>query len=494
MTTRPIPRHHSDSKELSERKSFLRPLKYAFPPFVAILFLNVTSINQNVPVQVILAFCMLCVPWFGYLNWQQNRSHRIPIFAIVTAIYILYFALPLFWGSRTIPVYYAVELTASEDQITASLMLVLVGLLAIWAGLRIPLQSLKTRIIVNPNVPDKNGVISWNYVRLVLIVGIAISTNEAAPYWFGEAGRQIMLGLLNTFPLVAALLLFNRILEGEADKIDTVLVFAFLLSKGVLNLALGWVGPLVSLGIGFGLLYVAKKRSFPWLLLLAAIFYVLFFQSSKSGFRTAFWNADEISSPLSRVGFWIENSVQMWTEVSADSTGQLFNENLVGAADRLSLLTQTAYVLEQTPALVPFQNGSLYVNILTAPIPRFLWLDKPSTSDPNRFYQVAYRLTPPDRLNTVSISIGYLVEGYINFGWAGVAGVGFLIGLLLRVLQSHFLNSESHVFRFISGVMLLLTIINVEAQLGLLLPSLLVQSWLLVMFFLPLKLFTQVHE
>src|SRR5206468_8806776 len=96
-----------------------------------------------------------------------------------------------------------------------------------------------------------------------------------------------------------------------------------------------------------------------------------------------------------------------------------------------------------TPQMVPFQHGQTYSYMAVTFIPRFLWPDKPSVSEANRFYQVAYGLTREDELNKVSIAVGFLTEGYINFGWGGVIVVTYCVGLALGIFQRTFLAADS---------------------------------------------------
>jgi hypothetical protein len=88
--------------------------------------------------------------------------------------------------------------------------------------------------------------------------------------------------------------------------------------------------------------------------------------------------------------------------------------------ERMYLLSQVAHVLDVTPADVPFQGGQTYAFVAVTLVPRFLWPDKPSVNDANRFYQRAYGLTAERQLAGVSIAVGVLGEAFINFGWPGV--------------------------------------------------------------------------
>ena len=110
---------------------------------------------------------------------------------------------------------------------------------------------------------------------------------------------------------------------------------------------------------------------------------------------------------------------------------------------RLSLLQQTANLMEFKPGRVPYQHGRLYSYIGITLIPRFLWPDKPSVNDANHWYQVSYRLTSPRELSSVSIDVGTLAESYINFGWLGPLLIMFPSGIFLGSLQRILSHADS---------------------------------------------------
>ena len=92
--------------------------------------------------------------------------------------------------------------------------------------------------------------------------------------------------------------------------------------------------------------------------------------------------------------FWTETSLSRWKEAASDSTGRGLADSVTATFSRISLLTQTANVVELTPSTVPYQGGHLYSYLLVTWIPRVIWPDKPSMSEANRFYQVACRMAP----------------------------------------------------------------------------------------------------
>src|SRR5258708_5377507 len=129
-------------------------------------------------------------------------------------------------------------------------------------------------------------------------------------------------------------------------------------------------------------------------------------------------------------------------------------------------MTQTGNVLEFTPDLVAYQGAHMYSYMLITWIPRAFWPAKPTANESNQFYQVAYGLTAPENLGSVSIAVGSLTEGYIAFGWPGVIGVMFLLGILLGAVQRGLLGPRSSPLLAAFGVVLILQLVVIEGQIA----------------------------
>ena len=123
-------------------------------------------------------------------------------------------------------------------------------------------------------------------------------------------------------------------------------------------------------------------------------------------------------------------------------------------------------MMEFTPSRVPYQYGRLYSYIGVTFIPRFLWPDKPSVNDANRWYQVSYGLTLPRGLSNVSIAVGTLAESYINFGWLGPVLIMFPLGIFLGSVQRIFLHADSGLLFTSVGAVLVPQLLTVEAQMA----------------------------
>ena len=150
---------------------------------------------------------------------------------------------------------------------------------------------------------------------------------------------------------------------------------------------------------------------------------------------------------------------------------------------RMSLLQQTAHVLDMTPEVVPFQHGRLYSYMLVTLIPRAIWPDKPSVNEANQFYQVAYGLTDADRLESVSIAVGTVAESFINFGWWGPFLIMIPLGIFFDYFQHTFLERDSGAVLNAIGIALLPTFLTVESQLAQYVAGI-VQSIVVVLFVL----------
>jgi len=120
-------------------------------------------------------------------------------------------------------------------------------------------------------------------------------------------------------------------------------------------------------------------------------------------------------------------------------------------------------------------------------IPRFLWPDKPTMSEANRFYQLAYGLNDQRTLQSVSISVGCLAEAFINFGWFGVIGIMFLIGALLGMFERTFFAEGSNGYFLAMGLALVPVFLSVESQFAQYFSSVVQQFFLMLLAFLPIS-------
>jgi hypothetical protein len=458
------------------------PATLAVPPIAATAFLWLTS-EQPVQTQAAVnSFLLLLMAWGSYVHWQRGAKDRLPMFAMVAAAYWLAFGVPLFWGGRTIFLYGYKGTSVSEESVNTAVWMALVGVVALWVGLRLAVSAWRPSLL--PDIVERPE--SWTYVRSVALLGVVLGAFPSARFWLGADARQVMAILIVAVPNVAFVLLLNRYLSHQATASDIVVLLVSGGSQIVSGLASGWLGPLAALTVMSSALIVLKFGRIPWKLIVIASVSLLLLQAAKDEFRRLYWGGQNESSPVTRAQFWLERAMFTWRGSVGSGNSDQASALAAQSIGRVYLLSQVAHVLDLTPGDVPFQGGQTYAFVAVALVPRFLWPDKPSVNDANRFYQTAYGLTAERQLDGVSIAVGVLGEAFINFGWPGVVGMMTAIGLLLGVFERTFGSSRSSVLFLAIGLALLQGLVAVESQLSQYLGGLVQQACLSFMVFLPI--------
>lgn len=442
------------------RVSAPNPLAYILPPVCVTALLWGTRINPVSETTVAYSFLLFLLPWSSFLRWRHEKRGGLPVFAMVGLMYWLYFAVAAFWADRTDTVGRMRLIT--EESVTAALWLAVVGVICLWAGMRVRLP------VPGPSrqadLVDRPG--NWVYIRAVLVLGTLASVASGVTDLLGAGGRQIIQILVLVVPTVALLLLLRRYLDGKASTVDRVLLAVYFPARVLAGLSSGWLGSVVGLGLVCAAMYIFVRKKIPWSVCTVSVLAVLFLQVGKSSFRDRYWAGRKNGSVIEKATFWISQSEEKWSEAlsgrSQETPMSLASESL----QRTSLLSQVVNVLEVTPKRVPFQEGATYSYMAVTFIPRFIWPDKPSVNDANRYYQVAFGITDARNLDSVSISVGCLAEAYINFGWFGVVGVMFVIGMVLGVYERSFVAQGSSGLYLACGLALLPGFLSVEAQMA----------------------------
>ena len=467
----------------SQNRGLIRGASYLLPPIViSILFYYLTKHDVSI-LQFVLSVVLLIVPWSYYLKWKQQREPGLPIFAIISFMYWIYYALSLFWGARTVSGDDNLgEMNVPNEMITAALELAVLGVVAMWLGMRVRLS----RRLIPRRVPLlRTDRAHMRYVRGVLVITGLLGLSEQFAFIAGEGARQMLSIVVTLLPIVAFCILFRGYLRGESSLVDKLLIAGFLMIRFIIGIASGWLGSFASIVVICGAVYLLEKRKVPRVAVLLVVIFTLFFQVGKKEFRNTYWQGQTQATKIERVKFWAEISLNKWGDAFTDPTGLELNDALNASLSRMSLLTQTANVIDKTPTVVPYQYGHLYSYMLYTWVPRFLWPNKPSVSEANRFYQVAYGLSDEDALEGVAIGVGTMTEAYISFGWLGVMGVMFLLGIFYDVYQRTFFGKYSGGLMFCIGIAMIPQMIGIEAQMATYLGGILQQVLLTLIVFLP---------
>lgn len=469
---------------LSGKISLYRAASFLFPPIAVTVILYLLTPNGVTTVQATLAFTLLQYSWFGYLRWKRQPEVKLPILVVISLMYWIYYSLALFLGARTVSgVDTAHERLVSEDSITWSLALANVGVAAMAIGMALG----HSRSVPKLSLPQlKDGPGSILYIRLWVVLGVVLAVPENLPYAFGEGSRQLMTIIISLVPVLAFALLFRRVVRREGTPLDLVLVLGFLCFRFIFGLSSGWLGAFASLILVCAAVYVSEKRKVPRLAFVLVILFTLFFQVGKQEFRKVYWRDGRQTTKIDRVAFWTETSFKKWEEAWSDQSGESLTYALNSSLSRVSLLTQTANVIELTPSAIPYQGMRLYSYLALTWIPRAIWPDKPSINEANQFYQIAYGLSTEEGAENVSIGVGVMTESYISFGWGGAVVIMSLMGLFYSVYQRVFFETRSGVLMTALGIALLPQMISIESQMAAYLGGIVQQVGFTVVVFAPI--------
>lgn len=447
--------------------------------------------SGTVPVsstQATLGLILTYIPWLSYWQWERSTPGRFPLFTAVSFVYWLYYAVPLFWGDRFAPIIGHVAFV-SDTSATGAMVMAVAGVSAMWAGYSLGFgrrQRVPSFVDLDP------GKRSRVYVRAVMMVTtllvLAIESGQQAP----SGVRQIILTVQVSIPLFAYVILLRDILRGRGGRIDYLLVALYLCVSLGVGLVQGQLGPSLTPALAYVAVYFWERRRLPLQIMVVGFLLVLFLQPTKNIIRRQFaidgyagTAASQSGSPLDRATSWVQTSSSAWMSAIEDPASGQALQLAQATVLRTSLLTQTAHVLDWTPSIVPYQNGSTYTYLVASLIPRFVWPDKPSFNDANQWYQIAYDLTSPDQLSTVSISAGSMTEGYINFGWIGVIAVMILLGVLFDFVSASFLSTSSGQFLSALGILMVLQFVVIESQLAVYLSGIVQTAALATLIFFP---------
>jgi hypothetical protein len=436
-------------------------LLYAGVPLIITAVLWATSLYEVSLSQVIAAFFLCWIPWAAYREWVRGTREGIPLFALIGLAYWMAYAVPLFWLKHGISLVTGKH-QLSEDAITQSLYLVVFGVGALKIGM---VAAGRLRLVKSYVLDIHSNPGRWHYLRFVLLAAALLKI--AVPFGtLGGGGRQFLAIVETIVPSVAFVILLRYYLRGKAIPVDKVLLAGYAGIALVAGISSGWLGSFVGVAIMATAVYVYERRKLPLVAIMIGIPIVLFLQPGKEKFRQQYWRAGASESYVERFNYWMGSSWSAWGKPLLNGDEEQARNLASETLGRLSLLQQTANVMESTPDRVPYQNGRLYSYVLVTFVPRLFWPDKPSINDSNRWYQVAYRLTTRQDLNGVSIAVGYLPESYINFGWVGPPAVMLFLGILLGLFDRIFLRPSSGLLLNSLGVSLLPGLLTVDSQLA----------------------------
>ena len=456
----PVGRPQGDSRTYDDAAKLLH--YFTFPVLVTAL-VSLTGTGTATLSQTVFSFMLLQIAWASWVSWKAKpRAEKdFPLFAIIAAMFWMAYGLPLFWY-REESWRFGGSFASSEGIIRAQ-VLALLGIVSLYVGMHL---GVGRRLRTAPTLDLRDTSTSPKYVLAAMLFAVALRYFPTLSGMLGGSFRQVFAILRGTLPLVAYAILLRRSLLRWVPLYERALLVLFVFGTFLFGMATGWLGTGAAIIMVTGCVLLDTRFTIPKSAVLIVFAYILFLQPAKEQFRAAYWRTDTQSGDVSRASDWISMSREKWESVLADSDPEALRRQLYGSMSRFSLLQQTANVMDMTPSIVPYQGWNMYAYMAYTFIPRAIWKEKPTVNDANRFYQVTYGMTSERNLDSVSIAVGMLAEGYISFGWIGAIAVMVFVGMVLDCISALMLTRDAGALMKGVGMALLPGFVAMESQMA----------------------------
>jgi hypothetical protein len=449
-----------DEKRASKRDANVLPsvvAAMAVLPILAVLFRS----SDIPPFTRVLAtgLWILCLaPAFAYVSDESPTRRPIPFFPMISAVYGLYYILPIVVGAYNR--YMNAEADPAFDY-DLPVQLAFFGWVAM--GLGYFVLGLFTRKVIKPDRVNWSARLAAHWAFAFLYGGLAITALKA---WLGATiavgGVFQFLVSLQWFGVGLLTVLARRGQLSGVQKIAFVVGFA---GASVIALAGGSVAPLVMFFIvlGFALWIGRPAIGKRWVIVgIVAVLVAATFRGVAIDFRKTVWFGQEQFSTEQRFGLMIELVNKEIEDRGVTGTVLHGIEKTVQRSANMDLF---ADVVRRTPDRIPYWNGDTYSSLVGLAIPRFLWPDKP-VKELGQAFGHRYGFLHRSNLST-SINFPFLVEFYANFGPPGVVIGMFLVGLIYRCLDGFVNRPGQSTIRSLMGVVLLLPLFLIESDFSL---------------------------
>ena len=365
-----------------------------------------------------------------------------------------------------------------EYNIPLSLFYIVVGYLSVVAGFYFPFMDRFTRAI-GSKLPDWDWKPENIWLPGLALMAFGVGFNILG-FVQGVLGYQSIkeTGLLDglVFYLtvifnIGSLLLWLAIFTSKNRNATYYLVLAILCVSIPLKMALqGSRGSLLLSVLPIAMAYWYSGRRVKWQH--GAAFAGVLFLAISIGivYGTSFRN---IKGSEARVnaGDYIGQIAETIDYLGRTDPGKLFVESTETLFERIENLSSLAVVVSNYEALEVYEESyglkdNIYNDLVTAFIPRFVWPDKPSTSDPRRYSDLYFNYGE----NSFAITpFGDLLR---NFGFIGIPLGMLIVGIYLRLIYSTLIATDRPLLWKKAAYFPLLTVVSYEAFYATMFPSL----------------------
>ncbi|GMT41183.1 MAG: hypothetical protein IEMM0001_1918 [bacterium] len=401
--------------------------KFTFVWLLAGLFFAISSENTLL---TLAAFGL--VPLFFKLHWSPRQFP------------ILLFILGMQWLQVTMKIFHAnvmgepVENLFVSSSITQAIWYSMAGLLVLALGMRAGAGVRSHTVHTFNRMYEFSLRQLWFAYLVSMIAGVLLkATIFAIPQL-----TQILLPLLNIRWVFFLLLLISVLLKRKGYQMVFIAV-AFEVIIGFTGYFSQFKTVFYYLLVGYFAIRpkIGKREIILGSLMLSLVLLLsLFWTSVKVEYRV-FLNQGTGQQTVDRtVGerfSWLGNAI-------VDDSQSSIGDSAENLASRVAYTDFFGYTIMWVPSRVDYQYGAVWGAAIRHILqPRLLFPDKPSLpSDSEQTMQYTGQFLASGEQGT-SISIGYMGESYIDFGFPGMLIPIFLVGLLYGLIYRYFILRET---------------------------------------------------
>lgn len=413
--------------------------------------------SQSMPLFVSYVLVILAAALPGLL-WIRQGAAGIPILATVAFAYIPYFAWPLLNAQYGGVPYDLTELSQAAYTVAFFLAAAAVA----WQTL---IRDARGKGLLNAAPSRTEGVVIVRFVLFALVLGFAFNIALLAGWlsWLGffyGLARSIVMTVLMTAFFMMGVARGQGILRGYAWNlavISAISIVVVVLSSLFLVLAMLY---LLSAILG----YFLVRRRIPWLFVAGALLIFSVLHAGKGEMRGKYWvyqaNYSEDLTVLDIPELMVE-----WGVVGVGTlTSPQRRESVQNLAERMSLLRLLLLAQRATPYFIDYLRGETYAMLPPMLVPRFLNPDKPVSQAAITLLNVRFGVQTAEAAAVTAIGWGVVAEAWVNFGYAGVIGIGVLLGAFCALLENWSAHSAVLSIPMLVGISSMMALINLEAD------------------------------
>ena len=406
--------------------------------------------------QIYLGLAIMALAVLPSLWWAKRAQTGLPVFEVFILTSAYTYAIPMLVGKQDIGFF------GNDVIISAGFAVILFQIAAIAAYLMVPARPKRRPWWREEIISGKLSRWLGQGLIVTVVFTYADLYTSWIPYSYEGPIRAACFGL----GIVSSFLQSRRWGQNQLKKREKA-IFTLLLCLQIFIacsslLLVSAISTLLLALLGY---FSASKR-IPWMVIVLAFPLISLMHLGEPTMRQKYWDPDaDLPQPtLTELpAFYVE-----WFNDGLDLQAQ----KNISASDKLlersSLLHLLCLVIYESPERRPFLGGETYLQTFELLIPRPIWaIFSPDTPKPlgnvsTATLAVYYGLLREADTAKTTIGFGLLTEAYANFGFPGLAVIGFVFGAFFKKATG--LSSESPMLSYPGLFVMLLMAWSFQAE------------------------------